>query len=180
MKVTLTDPKLLHVMAHPLRMRIVGSLRIDGPATSSQLARRLDTDSGQTSHHLRQLAKHGFVEDAPELGKGPRGRERWWKAAHGSTEWSGSGDAVLAFERAARTVWEQAIDTFNAEVAQQTWSDDWQRVAHSSDYVIRTTPERLEWFQAQMLRLMQECETAEPGSANVMVVLHTYPRRTVR
>jgi hypothetical protein len=31
-----------------------------------------------TSHHLRQLAKHGFIEEVPELA---RGRERWWRSA---------------------------------------------------------------------------------------------------
>ena len=76
----LTEVGAMRAMAHPLRMRILGSLRIDGPATSAMLARRLDTDSGQTSHHLRQLARFGFVVEAPELGKGSHGRERWWRA----------------------------------------------------------------------------------------------------
>ncbi|MDQ8705747.1 hypothetical protein RCO28_25095 [Streptomyces sp. LHD-70] len=38
--------------------------------------------SGATSCHLRQLAAYGFVEDAPEHGKG---RERWWRTAHQGT-----------------------------------------------------------------------------------------------
>jgi hypothetical protein len=193
---TVNDPKLMYVIAHPLRMHIVGSLRIDGPATSAILARRLQTDSGQTSYHLRHLAKHGFVEEAPEVGKGSRGRERWWRAAHQSTEWSvpddpklgaGAREAMAAVERAARKVWDQAIDGYHAEVLQQKWSEDWQRVAYSSDHVVRMTPQRLEWFRAQMLRLMQEAEAAEaaapPETANaqkVLIIMHTYPHRTER
>ena len=53
--------------------------RFGGPATASQLAEKLGESSGATSYHLRQLAAHGFIEDAPEHGKG---RERWWKAVH--------------------------------------------------------------------------------------------------
>src|ERR1700754_3119944 len=68
----LSDVGAMRAMAHPLRMKILGSLRIDGPATSAILARRLNTDSGQTSHHLRQLAKYGFVTEAPELHRGGR------------------------------------------------------------------------------------------------------------
>src|SRR2546422_9174430 len=112
----LADVRSVRAMAHPLRMRILGSLRIDGPATSAMLARRLNTDSGQTSHHLRQLARYGFVIDAPDLGKGPRGRERWWRAAQDSTSWDDLADlgpegkeAVLAFENAAHRVWAQML-----------------------------------------------------------------------
>ncbi|HVT71372.1 MAG TPA: ArsR family transcriptional regulator, partial [Trebonia sp.] len=39
----------------------------------------LGESTGLTSHHLRQLAKHGFIEEVPELG---RGRERWWRSGH--------------------------------------------------------------------------------------------------
>ena len=48
-----------------------------GSATASQLGRHLGESSGQTSYHLRQLEKHGFVEDDPAHA---RGRERWWRA----------------------------------------------------------------------------------------------------
>src|SRR5690606_22078525 len=73
------DARSLRGLAHPLRMQLLNALRRGGPATASQLAERLGESSGATSYHLRQLAAHGFVEDAPEHG---RGRERWWRAAH--------------------------------------------------------------------------------------------------
>jgi Helix-turn-helix domain len=188
----LSDPMMMYVIAHPLRMRIVGSLRIDGPATSAILARRLGTDSGQTSYHLRHLARHGFVLEAPELGQGARNRERWWKAAHQSTEYaldesddSNRRDAMFAIERAERKLWDQAIDTFRTDAAQQKWSTEWQRVAYSSDHVVRMAPSRVEWFRSEVLRLMQECEAAETadptdGAEKVLIILHTYPHRTER
>ncbi len=67
----------LKAFAHPLRMAMYSALRNDGPATASMLGRALGESSGQTSYHLRQLERHGFVEDDP----GHRGgRERWWRA----------------------------------------------------------------------------------------------------
>lgn len=70
-------PEDLKAFTHPLRMAMYTALRDGGPATASQLARRLGESSGQTSYHLRQLEKHGFVEDDPEH---TGGRERWWRS----------------------------------------------------------------------------------------------------
>ncbi|WP_309134141.1 helix-turn-helix domain-containing protein [Cellulomonas sp.] len=67
----------LKAFAHPLRMAMYAALRDDGPATASMLARRFGESSGQTSYHLRQLERHGFVEDDPDR---PGSRERWWRS----------------------------------------------------------------------------------------------------
>src|SRR5215207_9616099 len=72
----------LRALSHPTRLRMLGMLRIDGPATATTLASRLGINTGQTSYHLRQLAQHGFVVDDLERGNG---RDRWWQAAHQST-----------------------------------------------------------------------------------------------
>ena len=71
------DSRSLIALAHPLRIRLRDQLRRSGPATATQLAKRFGESSGATSYHLRMLARHGFVEEAPELGVG---RERWWRA----------------------------------------------------------------------------------------------------
>ena len=79
------DAHILRAMAHPLRLRLIGALRKDGPATASELARRLGESSGSTSYHLRQLARFGFVEEAAERN---RGRTKHWRAVDAGTEWS--------------------------------------------------------------------------------------------
>ena len=66
----------LKAFAHPLRMAMYEELTRVGSATASQLARTLKESSGQTSYHLRQLERHGFVEDDPAHSAG---RERWWR-----------------------------------------------------------------------------------------------------
>ena len=70
-------PEELKALAHPLRMAMYDYLSEHGSATASQLGRHLGESSGQTSYHLRQLEKHGFVEDDPAHA---RGRDRWWRA----------------------------------------------------------------------------------------------------
>lgn len=71
-------PSALRAYAHPLRLRMIQFLNDHGPATATQLATEFGESTGQTSYHLRQLAKHGLVEDDTTRG---RGRERWWKSA---------------------------------------------------------------------------------------------------
>ncbi len=69
-------PEALKAFTHPLRMALYSELQRRGSATASQLGRALEESSGQTSYHLRQLERHGFVEDDP-IHTG--GRERWWR-----------------------------------------------------------------------------------------------------
>lgn len=67
----------LRALAHPLRLRLLEVLRADGPATASQLGRRLGESSGATSYHLRALHRAGMVVEAEQR----NGRERWWQRA---------------------------------------------------------------------------------------------------
>src|SRR3954470_9116968 len=75
-------PDGLRALSHPGRLRMLGLLRAEGPATATTLAARLGLNSGATSYHLRQLEKHGFVVEDEERGNG---RDRWWRAAHSTT-----------------------------------------------------------------------------------------------
>ena len=67
----------IKAFAHPLRMQLYRLLSDQGQATASVLARETGESTGQTSYHLRQLAKFGFVEEVPGEGTA---RERWWRA----------------------------------------------------------------------------------------------------
>jgi hypothetical protein len=73
----LLNAEALRLLAQPVRLRIQAQLQ-HGPANATTLARALGESTGLTSHHLRQLARHGFIEEVPELA---RGRERWWRSA---------------------------------------------------------------------------------------------------
>ncbi|QXJ24137.1 helix-turn-helix domain-containing protein [Actinomadura graeca] len=76
--VILDDPGRIKALSHPLRRRILHRLRVHGPATSTTIGEVLGANTGTTSYHLRQLEKHGFIEEVPERSGG---RERWWRPA---------------------------------------------------------------------------------------------------
>lgn len=84
----LTDPLALRGYAHPLRMRLVGLLRREGPLTATQAAARLAESVPRCSFHLRQLAKYGLIERAA----GADSRERPWRATEVSTSWDNHSD----------------------------------------------------------------------------------------
>lgn len=71
------DASAMKAFAHPLRMAMYDYLNDHESATATMLARHTGESTGQTSYHLRQLEKHGFVEEDVARGSG---RERWWKA----------------------------------------------------------------------------------------------------
>jgi helix-turn-helix protein len=59
-----TDPLALRAMAHPLRLKLIGLVGIDGTLTATQAAAALDSTPAVTAYHLRTLAEYGFVGDA--------------------------------------------------------------------------------------------------------------------
>ncbi len=71
------DARAMKAFSHPLRMAMYAYLTDHGSATATSLARALNESTGQTSYHLRQLEKHGLVEE--DAGRGT-GRERWWRS----------------------------------------------------------------------------------------------------
>ncbi|MGH7691207.1 MAG: helix-turn-helix domain-containing protein [Candidatus Dormibacteria bacterium] len=180
---SLSDVATLKALAHPLRLRILGSLRIDGPATATMLARALSTDTGQTSFHLRKLAEAALVEDATELGKG---RERWWRASAGATHWDPvallrdpeSESVLLGFEDAALHVWADSLRHFID--TRREWSEEWINAASSADYQIRLTPAGLTQLVGELHDAVERAElgSSAPASAELVTIqVHAFPRR---
>ncbi|MFD7080184.1 helix-turn-helix domain-containing protein [Streptomyces sp. NPDC059918] len=77
------DATALKALTHPLRTRLLGRLRMEGPATVSELAAAVCESSASTSYHLRVLAKYGFIVAA----EARNAKERRWQAAHTMTVW---------------------------------------------------------------------------------------------
>ena len=145
----------LHALAHPLRLRLLGLLRIGGPATASGLAKRVGESSGSTSHHLRQLAAAGFIREAPEPGTKP---ERWWQAAHRETSWSpaqflDSADARrddLTVRREVLRLQQVALEQWLIE--EPEWGKEWVDAAAESDHLLELTPDELRLVQGGLPR----------------------------
>jgi DNA-binding transcriptional ArsR family regulator len=66
---------------HPVREALLELIRRDGMVTATDAARELGGSTGLYSFHLRQLARHGVIEEAP----GRRGRVRPWRLAEPGT-----------------------------------------------------------------------------------------------
>ncbi|MFD9412625.1 ArsR/SmtB family transcription factor [Streptomyces sp. NPDC059989] len=177
------DARSLRGLAHPLRIRILASLRHDGPSTASQLAERLGESSGSTSYHLRQLSAHGFVEDAPERGKG---RERWWKAQDEGTMLD---ESLLDDDPATRG----AADLFRHEIATihtqemstwlgtaHDWSPEWRRGSDLSDFTLRLTAEQSAEVIQKLHDVLNSYRDLPPAEGAETVRFHTHalPRRS--
>jgi predicted ArsR family transcriptional regulator len=138
-KVELTDPRALRAYAHPVRMRLLGLLRREGPKTATEAAPAVGESVASCSFHLRQLAKYGLVEEV----EGVRGRAKPWRATALYTSWrSDSDDPEMA---AAATMLEvQLVDLFHRQV--RAWlarrdqeSPAWRAAAQTNDDVLYLT-----------------------------------------
>jgi predicted ArsR family transcriptional regulator len=140
------NPTSLKALVHPLRIGMLGILRADGPATSSELARKLGTNSGATSYHLRQLERHGFVVEVPEMGTT---RQRFWQAAHEysileRSRMNEDADAVVLIDEVMRL----GSRLREAEVAewigsQDDWGTEWTDASANDDYLLQVSRDEL-------------------------------------
>lgn len=179
---TVQDPTRLRALAHPLRMRLLGLLRIEGPATASGLAKRLGESSGSTSYHLRQLARHGFIEPAPELDKG---RERWWRAAADATVMRPGDFSESVESRLLANVYQQQVLQMHTAVTaryideQHRYGRVWNDAAGLNDIWIRLTPDRLADLVESIEELIVAADLGEDAGADdvkqVAVILHAVP-----
>jgi len=71
------DVTVLRAISHPVRNRILHELYAVGTARAADLASDLGIPANQASFHLRQLAKYGLIEPAPEAARD--GRDRVWR-----------------------------------------------------------------------------------------------------
>ncbi|MEV6344582.1 helix-turn-helix domain-containing protein [Actinoplanes sp. NPDC051851] len=174
----------IRALAHPLRLRLLGELRMHGPATATQLAVGLATNTGATSYHLRQLAEVGLVLDIARPGGG---RQRWWRAAHDMSSWrrsyyEGDPDATAAAEWLERhqvsrfaelaQAWRQAIPGEPAE---------WRDAGEISDYLLTLDVARVGSLLADLEVVIERyrAEAADdprPGSRAISLYLAALPR----
>jgi DNA-binding transcriptional ArsR family regulator len=143
----LSDPRALRAIAHPVRLNLLEELFLRGAATATELAEAVGQSPANCSWHLRQLARYGYIEEAP----GGRGRERPWRLIAQSNSFgdvSAPPDVQLAAEAAARMI----VD---------------HEVAALLDYGRRRHVEPAGWresaFVGQSMTWLTEAELAELG-----------------
>lgn len=169
------DASNLRGLAHPLRLRVLGLLRRNGPATATQLAAQLGESSGSLSYHLRQLETYGFVTDDERENTG---RERWWRAVHRSTRFDNTdatpeeklvGNEFLGVvgrvQGARLSRFADRWDTLEEEVGA-----DYADAATMSDWIVRLRPERLQELSRAIEALVESYRDAPDTGDDVVPV----------
>jgi len=156
-----TDVGELRALAHPLRLRLMEELVINDPATdtatATELAERLGESPANCSWHLRQLAKYGYIEEAP----GGVGRERRWRAVLAVRNWenpTGDPEYTAASDAASDILYDHEYQAYRAQRAWRASEPaDWRSSAFSL--------QSLGWLTADELRKLSEdfFELLQPG-----------------
>ncbi|MEV0378369.1 helix-turn-helix domain-containing protein [Nonomuraea sp. NPDC050643] len=176
----ISDPRVLKAVAHPLRVRLLGLLRSDGPATASELGRRLGESSGSTSYHLRELFKYGFVEEDPEQRDG---RERRWRSRRRYTSWDSGELSVTAEGREAVRIMHMRQAEMVGRVLEEfdldDWSREWVEVSGMSDDLLVLPPAALKEYEeraAELLRDLTARYAGHPDARKVHLWFGAVPR----
>ena len=177
----LLDLEALRLLAQPVRLRIQAQLQ-HGPANATTLARALGESTGLTSHHLRQMAKHGFIEEVPELA---RGRERWWRSARvdwrvppreeQGPEMRALLDEIVRLDHAADLQEFTSAQLRRDNAAGEAWAD---QLPYSRGLIHVTADELKEFFEEYiklLLRYQPSAARASPGARAVVTSFMAYP-----
>lgn len=174
------DAAALKTLAHPLRSRLLSALRVGGPATATDLAATLGTNSGATSYHLRRLEAVGLVADT---GDG-EGKRRLWRAATESHQWepsdfAGDDDAESAlgwlqrdYSRHLGERYERWLDV------ESGWPVDWRDAMGMDDSWVVATPDQARALRQELddvVARYRRVGQGNPSARRVAVYAVMYP-----
>ncbi|MFD7491021.1 helix-turn-helix domain-containing protein [Streptomyces sp. NPDC059832] len=162
---------------HPVRVALLDLLAEVGTVTSTQAAARLGHSSGLCSFHLRQLARHGLIEEAPHKG----GRARPWRLRWESPQPSDQ-EAPEQFDALARGLEDESYQHWLAhrDQAPAEWQHD-----ESFSAVVHLTPAEMTELAASVRLLLagyrerDQRPAARPaGTMAVAAVTRLFPLLT--
>ena len=159
------DAQAVRVLAHPLRSRLLSQLRIAGPATATDLAAALSTNTGATSYHLRRLEAVGLVTDTGE----GEGKRRLWRASTDYHSWTNSAfrddeDTATALDWLQRDYVRQLAHKAERWLdAAPNWPAEWVDVFGLNDTFITVTPEQMRELNTRLDALLAEYRTIGEG-----------------
>jgi DNA-binding transcriptional ArsR family regulator len=171
------DPRSVRALAHPLRLRLQSLIGQAGQLTAADAARELGISHALASHHLRQLAKYGFVE---QVGGADR-RERPWRLVHTSYTVAGTDASGLEDVLAEQAL--EALAGWHERRAAE--SEGWREssgLGHSTLYLtegelaeLTGAIDRLllEWAER---RPLDDVAARPPGARAVDLTLIVVPR----
>ncbi|MEO6789391.1 MAG: helix-turn-helix domain-containing protein [Ornithinibacter sp.] len=174
------DTTALKTLAHPLRSRLLSALRVDGPATATDLATALSTNSGATSYHLRRLESVGLVTDT---GDG-QGKRRLWRAATDShqfepSDFVGDEDAETALNWLKRDYSRHLGERYEHWLdVEEAWPVDWRDAVGMNDSWVVVTPQQAQALTHEINEVVaryRRVGQGNPQARRVAVYAVTYP-----
>ncbi|WP_067184149.1 ArsR/SmtB family transcription factor [Microtetraspora niveoalba] len=184
-----TDARVLRALAHPARLTILSRLQTEGPATATECAEITGLSPSACSYHLRQLAKHGFVADAPPRGDG---RERVWRALQRGWGFMPTEDESPDLVEAQNAVIESILTEANRRLGDYLAQSDresreWRSTAWLLHTVLRVDAEELRELQRKISALIdpyrvteRDPEDVPTGARLAEVHLRMFPKATRR
>jgi DNA-binding MarR family transcriptional regulator len=156
----ITDLDALKVFTHPLRIRLYRALFTARTATASHLADQVDEAVSLVSYHLRKMAAHGFIVEAPE--HSTDGRERWWKvsAERGfsfrSADFYDRPEGVAVLAQVTRQLLATRAERYQQYLDEQSaWSRDWTSAAFSNEFMPLLNAAELQQMADEIGELME-------------------------
>jgi len=179
------DRSLVRALAHPMRNRALGLLRVYGPQTATTLATRLGVNTGATSYHLRQLAEAGLVVEDDSRGNA---RDRWWKAAHQTTSFDlpelldQEPELTLGFLHGVGQAYAENMFAFIDSM--QTLDPEWKEASLLSDYHFHLRADQLAALRQELAAVLAKYATPDltaplaNGEEQVTIQIQAFPRET--
>src|SRR6185312_6989105 len=144
------DAAALKAMAHPLRVQILRTLELHDQVSVTSLAQELGETTGAVSYHLRQLARHGLVEEGGDDGEAgsrtPGRRRRWWRMAVDEIHVTGMEFMQQEDTREAAGFLLREVQTSRSRrlahwfATATSWPEEWQRASSDMDGTLRLDP----------------------------------------
>lgn len=170
----LDNPVVIRALAHPLRLDLLSLVGRRGPTTSADAARELGIGQALASHHLRQLAKYGFIEPAAQR----NGRDRPWQVTAAATSWRGAGkdpESAAAADVLEQLIAERAVARLLDWQQRRDLEDpQWRDATGVSTHLMYLTPVELselnDAIEALLAPLVRRRQVGQDAPADSVAV----------
>ncbi len=179
---SLSDPKAMRALAHPVRIALLELLGIAGTLTATQASEALGESPANCAFHLRTLAKYGFVKEAG----GGRGRERPWTVAQRTLRISATEQtdpqAALAAEALGQVWLNRWLDRARRVFGSTARVPGWEHATHWTRSSVFMTAAEAEQMTQDMMELADRYKDRErdpslrpAGALPVECTFFTFP-----
>jgi DNA-binding transcriptional ArsR family regulator len=178
------DAPTLKALAHPMRVQILRILQLRDRASVTSLASELGETTGATSYHLRQLARHGLVEQCEA--DDSTNRQQWWQMAVDQIHMTGfefmendeTREAAGFLMREYQADRSRRLANWFATATQ--WPKAWQRASSDMDGQLELNASQARALADDLAAVMNRYRALKPGrgARKVDVQYAVYPTDT--